>query len=118
LLTLGGAYTVQILVVARSRMAPETGGGFAVAAVGLSVRLVAEMPSFFARHATDSFALGPHAHLLTLGSVLGFVAFAFGLTSVVMACVTERGARCDRPDAARIREARGVERAQAQRVFE
>lgn len=92
------AYLAWVLALARGWVTGATGGGFAVAAVGVFLRSVAEMPHLIAQvPLAESPPPEPFATVLPLARGLGLVAVVFGLACVLAACLSERRLRRSGP---------------------
>ena len=87
------AVSVWSLVAARRVLDPSTGAGFAVASLGLLLRLLVvfeAMVDLLVRR--DGVAFQPLTELHIAADMLGTFAYAFGLTMVVVAVVSDRRA--------------------------
>jgi hypothetical protein len=85
------AYTVWILAVARQWVSTATGGGFVIAAHGLILRIVVELPQSVTQTALSEVRPPePYATLLPWGRAFGLVAFVMGLGFVAAAVFSER----------------------------
>jgi len=95
---LAAAYLVWLVGVARRKVTAATGGGFAVAAAGLLLRVIVEMPQVVNQ---VPLALAPppepYGTWLALARGFGIVAVAFGLACVLAACLSERNLRRSGP---------------------
>jgi hypothetical protein len=91
-------YVAWVLALARQWVTGATGAGFAVAASGLFLRIVVELPSSIAQVSlAEMQPPQPYATVLPLGRDLGLIAVVFGLACVLAACVAERRLRRSGP---------------------
>ena len=92
------AWLVWIFARARQWVTAATGAGFVIAATGIIVRIVAEMPHLMAQMPLEQLPPPePYGSSLALARGLGLVAFAFGLACVLAACLAERRLRRSGP---------------------
>ncbi len=85
------AYTVWIFAVARRWVTMATGSGFVIAAHGLILRLVVELPqSLIQITLAETPPPEPYHTTLVLGRAFGLVAYVMGLGFVAAAVVAER----------------------------
>lgn len=85
------AYTVWIFAVSRRWITTATGGGFVVAAHGLILRIIVEVPQSMAQITlSERLPPEPYATVLPLGRTFGLVAYVAGLAFVLAAVLAER----------------------------